>query len=193
MEAKQARTEDRGLYEWVQALVSSVLAVVLLFTFGVRVMRVDGPSMRETLQDDDKMLVLNAALEGEVHSGDVVVLRKGAFAGGEPIVKRVIATAGQTVAIDFAAGTVTVDGQTLQEEYIRQPTQLDEGTAFPLTVPAGSVFVMGDNRNDSDDSRDPALGTVDTRYIIGRVLCVAFPGVSAESGKRDYSRIGGVA
>lgn len=193
MEEKKSAEFDRGAYEWVQALVCSVLAVVLIFTFSARIMRVDGPSMRETLQNDDKMLVLNAALNGAYHSGDVVVLRKGTFAGGEPIVKRVIATAGQTVDIDFITGSVYVDDVLLEESYIREPTYLDEGTEFPLTVPEGAIFVMGDNRNDSDDSRDPALGTVDTRYVIGRVALVVFPGKSASTARREYSRIGCVA
>jgi len=183
---------DRELYEWIQALVCSVLAVIVIFTFAARLMRVDGPSMRETLQSGDLILVENAALAGSPRCGEVVVVRTPGFNEGRPIVKRVVALAGQTVDIDYAAGTVSVDGTVLDEPYIREATRLDEGTAFPLTVPEGCVFVMGDNRGDSDDSRDPALGPVDTRSIVGRAVLVAVPGLTADTGKRDFSRIGAI-
>ena len=83
-----------------------------------------------------------------------------------------------------------VVGQLLEEDYIRQPTYLEEGLEFPVTVPEGCVFVMGDNRNDSDDSRDPELGPVDTRQILGRAVFLLFPGVTADTDKRDFGRIG---
>ena len=172
-----------------QALVCSVLAVVLLFTFVIRLIGVDGHSMVPTLQDGDRLLVLNAMLDNDYEYGDIVVLRKDTFLE-EPIVKRVIATEGQTVDIDFTAGAVYVDGQLLEEDYIRQPTYLEEGLEFPVTVPEGCVFVMGDNRNDSDDSRDPELGPVDTRQILGRAVFLLFPGVTADTDKRDFGRIG---
>ncbi|MCI2057019.1 MAG: signal peptidase I [Oscillibacter sp.] len=181
-----------GWYEWVQALVCAVLAVVLVFTFAVRIMRVDGPSMRETLQDRDLMLVVNSELNHSFERGDVVVLRKESFLN-DPIVKRVIATAGQTVDIDFSTGSVFVDGELLEEDYIRELTYLSEGTQFPLTVPEGCVFVMGDNRNDSDDSRDDRLGVVDLRYVIGQAEFVVFPGQTADTGSRDFSRIGSIS
>ena len=180
----------RGLYEWVQVLVCAVTATVLLFTFAARVVLVSGPSMRETLQHQDCLLVMNAHLCGGFEAGDIVIIRKESFKDGEPIVKRVIATEGQTVDIDFTAGAVYVDGQLLEEDYIRQPTYLEEGLEFPVTVPEGCVFVMGDNRNDSDDSRDPELGPVDTRQILGRAVFLLFPGVTADTDKRDFGRIG---
>ena len=134
----------RGLYEWVQVLVCAVTATVLLFTFAARVVLVSGPSMRETLQHQDCLLVVNAHLCGGFEAGDIVIIRKESFKDGEPIVKRVIATEGQTVDIDFTAGAVYVDGQLLEEDYIRQPTYLEEGLEFPVTVPEGCGFVMGD-------------------------------------------------
>ena len=152
----------------LQALVCSVLAVVLIFTFVVRIVRVSGESMRETLQDQDMLVVLNNWLCGTYEPGDIVILQRDDFYGGEPIVKRVIATGGQTVDIDFETGAVYVDGALLEEDYINELTFVEEGTEFPLTVPEGSIFVMGDNRNHSSDSRDASLGTVDTRYVIGR-------------------------
>ena len=180
----------RGAYELVQTLMCAVLVLVLLFTFVVRVVQVDGESMRETLQDQDLLLVLDNWLCGDFQPGDIVILQEEDFNGGVPIVKRVIATEGQTVDIDFTNGTVYVDGMELEEPYIREPTWTDEGAEFPLTVPEGCVFVMGDNRNDSDDSRNPSLGPVDTRSVLGRVLVLAVPGITAETQQRDWSHVG---
>ena len=180
----------RWLYEWVQALVTVVLCAVVVFAFAARLVLVSGPSMRETLQDQDCLVVLNPLLCGSFDAGDVVIIQRETFRDGEPIVKRIIATEGQTVDIDFDAGVVYVDGAALEEDYIRQPTYLEEGLEFPCTVPEGCVFVMGDNRNDSDDSRDPDLGPVDTREILGRAVALLFPGVTAASGERDFGRIG---
>ena len=182
----------RDLYEWMQALVCSVLVVVLLFTFVVRLIGVDGHSMVPTLQDGDRLLVLNSILYDDYQYGDIVVLRKESFLA-EPIVKRVIATGGQTVDIDFETGSVYVDGELLKEDYINELTFLEEGTEFPLTVPEGSIFVMGDNRNNSNDSRDYRLGTVDTRYVIGKAVFLAFPGPDESTGERDFGRIGVIA
>ena len=151
-EVSPEKEEGRDLYEWAQALVCSVLAVVLLFTFVIRLIGVDGHSMVPTLQDGDRLLVLNAMLDNDYEYGDIVVLRKDTFLE-EPIVKRVIATEGQTVDIDFVSGAVYVDGELLEEDYINEPTYVEEGTEFPLTVPEGCVFVMGDNREWSKDSR----------------------------------------
>ena len=187
---EKKQTEGRGAYEWVQALVCSVLTVVLIFTFAVRIVRVSGESMRETLQDQDMLVVLNNWLCGGYEQGDIVILQRDDFYGGESIVKRVIATEGQTVDIDFDAGVVYVDGTALEEPYTREPTWTQEGTEFPLTVPEGCVFVMGDNRNDSDDSRDSALGPVDTRCVLGRALLLAVPGPTADTEQRDWSRVG---
>lgn len=187
--AKEEKS-GREAYEWVQALVCSVLAVVVLFTFVIRLIGVDGHSMVPTLQDGDRLLVTTSLLSGEYRYGDIIIIQKGTFADGDPIVKRVIATEGQTVDIDFANGIVYVDGEALDEPYINEPTYTDEGTEFPLTVPEGSIFVMGDNRNRSDDSRNAELGTVDTRYVIGRAVFLLFPGADEATGKRNFGRIG---
>ena len=186
---EEKRENGRELYEWVQALVGSVLVVVLVFTFVIRLIGVDGHSMVPTLQDGDRLLVLNSMLYDDYKYGDIVVLRKETFLE-EPIVKRVIATEGQTVDIDFDEGVVYVDGRALEEDYINERTYLEEGTEFPLTVPEGSIFVMGDNRNRSSDSRDSRLGTVDTRYVIGKAVFLAFPGPDENRNQRDYGRIG---
>ena len=185
----QREVRGRELYEWTQALVASVLAVVLVFTFLIRLIGVDGHSMVPTLQNGDRLLVLSSLLDNDYEYGDIVVLREESFLE-EPIVKRVIATEGQTVDIDFEAGIVYVDGQVLDEPYINEPTYMEEGTEFPLTVPEGCIFVMGDNRNHSSDSRDSRLGTVDTRCVLGKAVFLAFPGADDVTGKREFGRIG---
>ena len=192
-EAKPAAPRGRDLYEWIGALVCVVLAAVAIFTFAVRLVLVDGGSMRETLQHGDCLLTVSRLLCGDPAAGDIVILRRESFRDGEPIVKRVIAVEGQTVDIDFDAGVVYVDGAALEEDYIHQPTYLEEGLDFPVTVPEGCVFVLGDNRNDSDDSRDPDLGPVDVREILGQAVLLLFPGVTESTGARDYGRIGPLA
>lgn len=188
-ETRQKEIPGRDLYEWTQALVGSVLAVVLVFTFLIRLIGVDGHSMVPTLQNGDRLLVLSSLLDHDYEYGDIVVLREESFLE-EPIVKRVIATEGQTVDIDFEAGIVYVDGEALDEPYINEPTYMEEGTEFPLTVPEGCIFVMGDNRNHSSDSRDSRLGTVDTRCVLGKAVFLAFPGADDVTGKREFGRIG---
>ena len=189
-EQEKQTAKGRDLYEWVQSLVGSVLVVVAIFTFVIRMMGVDGHSMLNTLQHGDRLLVVNSMLYHDYKYGDIVILRKDGVFDDDPIVKRVIAVEGQTVDIDFAEGIVYVDGEALEEDYIREPTYTAEGTEFPLTVPEGSIFVMGDNRNGSSDSRDYRLGTVDTRYVIGKAAFLIFPGQDYETEKRDFKRIG---
>ena len=189
-EQEKQTAKGRDLYEWVQSLVGSVLVVVAIFTFVIRMMGVDGHSMLNTLQHGDRLLVVNSMLYHDYKYGDNVILRKNGVFDDDPIVKRVIAVEGQTVDIDFAEGIVYVDGEALEEDYIREPTYTAEGTEFPLTVPEGSIFVMGDNRNGSSDSRDYRLGTVDTRYVIGKAAFLLFPGADYDTGKRDFGRIG---
>ena len=189
-EQEKQTAKGRDLYEWVQSLVGSVLVVVAIFTFVIRMMGVDGHSMLNTLQHGDRLLVVNSLLYHDYKYGDIVILRKDGVFDDDPIVKRVIAVEGQTVDIDFTEGIVYVDGEALEEDYIREPTYIAEGTEFPLTVPEGSIFVMGDNRNGSSDSRDYRLGTVDTRYVIGKAAFLIYPGPDYETEKRDFKRIG---
>ena len=188
---EKKQSAGKEFYEWVQALVSSVLLVVLVFTFVIRLIGVDGSSMEPTLKHGDRLLVLNSLWYDDYQYGDIVVLRKNSFME-DPIVKRVIAVEEQTVDIDFDEGIVYVDDVALKEDYINDYTYLEEGTEFPLTVPKGSVFVLGDNRNHSSDSRDSRLGTVDTRYVIGKAVFLAFPGTGehAYAEKRTFGRIG---
>jgi len=187
----------RDVYETVSSLVSALLVVVLVFTFLVRLMGVSGPSMIPTLQDGDRLLVVNSLLCGDYQVGDIVIARKETF-DSKPIVKRVIATAGQTVDIDFNLGQVYVDGELLDEDYINDYTYREEGTVFPLTVPEGEVFLMGDNRNHSEDSRFSDVGCVKKEAVLGKVLLVICPGrqaneLGAGTGGRDWHRFGAVS
>ena len=187
---KKQEQPGRILYEWAQALVCSVLAAVVVFAFGARVVGVSGGSMRETLQNGDLLLVVNRALCGDFERWDVVIAAKDSFENGEPIVKRVIAVGGQIVDVDFDNGVVYVDGEALEEPYIREATYLSEGTEFPFTVPEGCVFLMGDNRNGSRDSRAPELGAVDERCLIGRAVFLLLPGKTEDLNMREWDRVG---
>ena len=115
---------------------------------------------------------------------------KDSFNSGEPIIKRVIATEGQTVDIDFVSGVVFVDGTPLREDYAFTRTNVEEGMDFPLVVEEGCVFAMGDNRNESKDSRHPAIGQIDKREIMGKALFLFYPGAHEDTNVRDFDRIG---
>lgn len=164
------------LFAWLQALVFALVCLVLAFTFFGRMIGVDGTSMLPTLEHGDMLLLQSAGYEPR--QGDVIVLTK-AFANiDKPIVKRVIAVGGQTVDIDYGTGYVYVDGQPLDEPYINEamlPPSDPNMTNDHVQVPEGSVFVMGDNRNHSSDSRDVRLGVVDNRYILGKAFFTVFP------------------
>ena len=164
---KDKRKSGSEALDWLQCIVSAVIAAVLIFTFAVRTITVVGSSMVPTLEEGNLLIV--SKLFYQPKNGDIVVLRKASFMN-DPIVKRVIATAGQTVDIDFEEGIVYVDGAALDEPYVNSLTFEQEDFAEPVTVPEGQLFVMGDNRNRSTDSRDSRVGCVDTRYLIGRVL-----------------------
>ena len=170
----------------------AVVLVAVVFTFLARVITVDGRSMEPTYHNGDRVLVTNLA--GAPQQGDVVIVVN---ALEEPIIKRVVATEGQTVDFDPVLGEVLVDGAALpgsvfgiEDGITFVPDVPGQVLEFPQTVPEGCVFVLGDNRNDSDDSRDPDLGPVDTREILGRAVALLFPGVTAASGERDFGRIG---
>lgn len=162
----------RELYGVLGGMSFVLSALVLFFLVVGRPFWVDGVSMEPTLADGGLLLV--RTLAGPPQQGDIVVLCKPSFRETS-VVKRVIAVGGQTVDIDYAAGTVSADGAVLEEPYlnevmVRQPYQ----TITHLTIPEGYIFVMGDNRNHSDDSRDPECGAVDARLVLGKAV-VAFP------------------
>lgn len=173
MKARQRRIAlYKSALEWIETLVWASVAVVLLFTFVGRTTTVSGDSMNPNYLNGDRLIV--SGLGYRPAGGDVVVFSPNE-AGEDNLIKRIIAIEGQTVDIDFARGVVWVDGVALDEPYAAEPTYVGEGTAFPATVPAGHVFVLGDNRNHSRDSRSPSVGMVDTRKILGRVLLRFYP------------------
>ena len=171
-EEKQAQTSE--LYENIRVLAIVLVALILIFTFVLRVIVVSGPSMENTLQNGDAMLVWSLGYSPK--QGDVVVLTQLDYQD-DSIVKRVIATGGQTIKIDYDRHTVTVDGEVLQEDYIKEVMMVPAfGLGnYEMTVPEGYVFVMGDNRNESADSRYPVIGVIDERCVIGKSLMVVFP------------------
>ena len=174
------------LHDLVRLLAVIVLVSMLLF----RVVVVSGPSMYDTLLDGDYLLVLSNLFYQEPKHGDVIIISKASFDNGAPIVKRVIATEGQVVDIDFELGIVYVDGQPLDEPYTHTKTNLQEGIQFPLTVDEGCIFVLGDNRNSSKDSRNPQIGLINEHEVLGKVCMLFLPGTHYGTEERDFSRIG---
>ena len=196
---KKSEKKETPKYTWQQNLslylhdlvyMLTVVMIVLMLVF--RIIIVDGPSMQNTLQDGDYMLLVSNLFYKDFQYGDVVVVSKHTYDDGKPIVKRVIATEGQIVDIDFEQGIVYVDGLPLDEPYISTPTQLKEGAQFPQIVEEGCVFVMGDNRMNSRDSRYPRIGQIDTREVLGKVIYLVFPGTGIGGTERDFGRIGAV-
>lgn len=189
--------EPKGyeLFTVLRDVVNMLAVVTLVFVFFFRLVSVSGSSMYPTFVDTDWLVLQSNFLYKDVKRGDIVVLSVDAPELNGPIVKRVIATGGQTVDIDFETGTLYVDGKIQVESYIFEPTYLNEGLSFPLTVPENSLFVMGDNRNHSLDSRSVSIGCVRTDRVLGKALFILIPGrqtneTGAVTGKRDFSRIG---
>ncbi|MBE6854468.1 MAG: signal peptidase I [Ruminococcus sp.] len=191
MQEQTPRTEKSSVLDDICDLAESVLVsvfvVLLLFTFVFKVATVEGDSMKQTLHDGDRLILSDINYTPEY--GDVVIINSwDAYlfdANGNPVageglnkrvVKRIIATGGQTLDIDFKTGTVTVDGAVLDEPYINNPTTRDEGAfTYPITIPEGYVFVLGDNRGVSKDSRHPNVGLVAEVDIVGKVLLRVYP------------------
>ena len=168
-----------ALFDWITSIVIAVVLLAAVFTFVARPVRVDGDSMLPTLQDGNWLIV--SAFDASPEYGDIVIVTQpNQTSSGGPIVKRVIAVGGQTVDIDFDHGIVYVDGKALDEPYIYEKTYRSFDVQFPLTVPEGFLFVMGDNRNDSLDSRSSRIGLIDERYILGSCLFKAYPFGSTE-------------
>jgi len=159
-------------YEWLESLTHAAVVVVLLFLFVFRTSVVSGISMEKTLQGGDMLIV--SRLGGDVEVGDIVVVTKP-YSHNEPIIKRVIATEGQNVDINFDMGVVFVDGELIEESYVNSPTNDHYDMEFPQTVPEGHIFCLGDNRNDSYDSRAAEIGMIDERYVLGKVYLRVMP------------------
>ena len=185
-------TWQQGMLLYLHDLIFMLSAIMIVFLLLFRMVVVSGPSMYSTLWDGDWLLVLSNAFYHNPEKGDIIIASKESYNDGEPIVKRVIATEGQKVDIDFEAGIVYVNDQALEENYTYTMTNIEEGMAFPLIVSEGCVFAMGDNRNRSRDSRYPDIGLIDQREIIGKAVFLIYPGVGEDpyGGPRDYDRIG---
>ena len=189
---KEPRSWQQNVLLYVHDLMCMLLVMMLLFLVVFRVILVTGDSMFTTLWDGDYLLLVSELFCGDPEPGDIVVISKQSFDNGSPIVKRVIATQGQTVDIDFESGTVYVDGQALREPYIHNETTTEEGTVFPLTVAENCILVLGDNRAVSLDSRSPQIGQIDRREVLGKAICLMIPGTHHGQLLPDYSRIGAV-
>lgn len=187
---KDKKALAKEIFEWLEVIVCAFFVVVVVFTFVFRVATIVGDSMQNTFFEGQKVIITNWFYTPE--QGDVVVVSRNAENSGAatkdngPIIKRVIATEGQQVNIDFMNGIVYVDGVALDEPYTKTPTNLKGDIEFPVYVPEGHVFCLGDNRNESLDSRFSRIGNdgmIDTRYILGKVALRILP--LSEFGKVD--------
>lgn len=199
-----------SLYVMLHDMVAILAVIVVGFVFLARLVGVSGSSMYPTLvgardsteAKGDYLVLRSNFLRSEYEQGDIVVACVPAFKDGEPIVKRVVAVGGQTVSIRLGEDGylhVWVDGVLQSEEHIYEPMNVGNGMGegykdgYTATVPAGCYFLMGDNRNNSTDSRYSAVGMVDGRYIVGKALWLIFPGQDYRQGNaRDWSRIGSI-
>lgn len=174
MSEKENKAKETGfvsfVFDTVSVVATAVVAVAFVFLFVFRTVGVVGGSMQPTLNSGDRIVL--TATYGEPEHGDIVVTCQPDSSNVIPdtLVKRIIATEGQTVDIDFTRGKVYVDGIELDEPYIADPTRDREDFDGPVVVPAGCVFVMGDNRNHSTDSRDNRVGFIREEYIMGKAL-----------------------
>ena len=181
---------QKTILMYLHDLVFLLAGIILVFLLLFRVVVVSGTSMNDTLLDGDYLLLLSSTFYHNPQHGDIIVASKDSYDNGSPIVKRVIATEGQIVDIDFDEGIVYVDNKALDEPYTLTPTTNPEGIDFPLTVEEGCLFVLGDNRNGSKDSRHPEIGLVNKREVLGKVFFLFLPGTNYGEFPQDFSRIG---
>ncbi|MDR1891514.1 MAG: signal peptidase I [Oscillospiraceae bacterium] len=174
------------IFDWLEAAVASVLAVIVVFTFLFRVVGVDGESMQNTLQHKDKVIISHLFYKPE--AGDIVVISRKYnnepaedTSQNKPIIKRVIAVGGDLVDLDYEKQQVIITRNGVSHAFVEPPDLLgnmDKKSAyidFPAQVPEGSIFVMGDHRNNSLDSRYESLGMIDERYVLGKAVFRIWP------------------
>lgn len=174
MKSKKEKVRvSEDIFGWIESLVLAVVILVVVNSFLLRTTGVKGQSMEDTLHDRD-YLVVSKLFYKQPKQGDVVIFYSPQY-WDEVLVKRVIGTPGDVVDIDYTTGTVSVNGTALDEPYIKETIRMQDDVPMPYTVPEDSVFVMGDNRNHSTDSRSTTVGPVHYDSIIGKVLLRIFP------------------
>lgn len=163
-----------GIYDWIRCIIFAIAIVIVCLTFVFRLVDVDGSSMYDTLSSDDKVIVTNFMYTPKTN--DIVVISHGAEYT-KPIIKRVIATEGQTIKLDYEHDRIIVDGVVIDEAYIDGSTfgGIVGDNEIPEVIPEGKIFVMGDNRKVSMDSRSTKIGLIDVKDVIGKAQVVAFP------------------
>ncbi len=163
-----------NLYDFVSIIMTAFIIIAVMFTFVFRLVGVIGQSMESTISENDWLITVQ---KEEYSTGDIVVITQPNYFN-EPLIKRVIATGGQTITVDYASSTVYVDGVALDEPYTNEDFLVQQGddfTSYPYTVPEGELFCMGDNRNHSTDSRSSMVGPIDERYILGKAVVRIIP------------------
>ncbi len=182
--AAQAAPEEGSLIddllEWCEAFIMAIFVVILIFIFFLRVVEVSGDSMNDTLFNADRILISH--LNYTPKSGDIIVCNSDGL--DKVIVKRCIGVAGDVVKVDYSTGKVTVNGEEMDQSFIREP-MIDSGnfdktyktgdTEYTYTVPEGTVFAMGDNRNHSTDCRWTSVGFISTDDILGKAVFRILP------------------
>lgn len=162
------RGSAREVYEWLESCTAAVLLIILVFTFLVRSATVSGSSMVPTLHDGERLILQQVGYNNPQY-GDIVVIDR-TQGNSPPIIKRVIGKAGDFIDINFQTGEVWRNGDLLEEPYINEPTLSKRDVEFPVEVPEGCLFVMGDNRNASADSRMSEIGMIDLRRVMGKAV-----------------------
>lgn len=189
-QAKKVSDAQNVILSYLHDLVFLLVGLLVLFVLLFRIVVVSGDSMLNTLHEGDYLVVLSSSVYKNPKPGDVVVVSKDAYKDGEPLVKRVIAVGGQT--IDIKQGVVYVDGVEQEGEFTHEGYVGESAQSYPMTIPDGYIFVLGDNRNNSTDSRSNKIGLISEREVLGKVLFIALPSKDPVTDRRDFSRFGAV-
>ncbi len=162
----------KNFYEIIENIIISLLVITIIILFSFRTVLVDGSSMLPTLHDQERLIITN--LFYNVEKGDIVVVDKN-NAYKEPLIKRVIATEGDKIKIEYSTGNVYVNDKLLNEDYIYEKINIQNIPDLEVTVAKDCVFVMGDNRNNSGDSRDSSIGLINKKNLLGKAVLRIYP------------------